>query len=295
MRRHRFWPKWKTRVTALVKLRDWLTAARDGLAQSGVPDPMPEARRLAEFALGLGAGRLTLHLGDSLTAEQQVALQGALSARQARVPFSHIRGLREFWGREFIVTPDVLDPRPETETLVATALERPFDTLLDLGTGSGAIAISLLADRPTTRGVAVDVSAAALSVAGRNAAALGVADRLELVQSNWCAAVTGRFDLIVSNPPYIAQAEMADLSPEVRDHEPHLALTDGKDGLECYRIIAQQAPAYLADGGRLMVEIGPTQARPVCTFFDQAGLIDVAVVRDFDGRDRVVTARAAPR
>jgi release factor glutamine methyltransferase len=139
------------------------------------------------------------------------------------------------------------------------------------------------------------VSTAALAVAGRNAAALGVADRLELVQSDWCAAVTGRFDLIVSNPPYIAPFEMADLSPEVRDHEPHLALTDGKDGLECYRIIAQQAPAYLADGGRFMVEIGPTQAQPVCTFFDQAGLIDVAVVRDFDGRDRVVTARVAPR
>lgn len=269
-------------------------AARTAQAMlGGTPEALREARLLLAHALGLDRGRLHLLAGMNIQAEQ-IPIFGALVARRQRgEPISHILGYREFWKHRFQVGADVLDPRPETETLVAAALRAPFARMLDLGTGSGCIAVSLLAERPAARGVAVDVSAPALAVAARNAASIGVAERLDLIQSDWFAGVEGRFDLIVSNPPYIAQAEMAGLSPEVRDWEPHLALTPGGDGLGAYRAIATGAPAHLAPGGRLLVEIGPSQAEAVAGLFAAAGLAGIAVLRDLDGRDRVVAARAA--
>ena len=267
-----------------------VVAAR--LVDAGVPDAMRDARLLLAHALGIGADRLTLHIGDAVVPEVAARFQALVAARAARAPLSHLTGQRLFWGRSFRVTPDVLDPRPETETLVALALADPFARVLDLGTGTGAILLSLLADRPGATGVGADVSAAALAVAQGNAQALGLAGRAQFVQSDWCADVQGRFDLIVSNPPYIALAEMAGLSPEVRDHEPHLALTDGGDGLAAYRAIAAQAPAHLAPGGRLIVEIGAGQGPDVAAILTQAGFGAVAIHPDLDGRDRLVAARA---
>ena len=154
----------------------------------------------------------------------------------------------------------------------------------------------MLAETGQASGLGVDLSPAALGVAESNARALGLLDRARFAASDWFAAVTGRFDLIVSNPPYIAAAEMAALAPEVRDHEPRLALTDGADGLTAYRAIAAGAVAALAPGGRLIVEIGPTQGAAVAGMFAAAGLAEVRVLRDMDGRDRVVAAllRRAP-
>ena len=189
-----------------------------------------------------------------------------------------------------MVTPDVLDPRPETETLVAAALEQPFARLLDLGTGSGCILISLLADRPSAQGVGTDLSDAALEVARRNAGQLGVAERVRFLRSDWFGGVQGRFDLIVSNPPYIAEDEMAALAPEVRDWEPRAALTPGGDGLAAYRAIAQGAGARLMAGGRLILEIGPTQGAAVTALLRAAGFDCVEIRPDLDGRDRVVIA-----
>ncbi len=211
--------------------------------------------------------------------------------RTAREPFSHLSGYRDFWTGRFRVTPDVLDPRPETESLVHEALKVPFTKVLDLGTGSGCIVISLLVERPEARGVGTDLSDKALLIAGENAAMAGVDDRLVLPVSDWFADVGGRYDLIVSNPPYIAADEMAGLSPEVRDHEPRKALTDEGDGLSAYRVIAAGAADHLTEGGRLLVEIGPTQSEAVCGIFSAAGLEDMAVHPDLDGRDRVVSAR----
>ncbi|MCL4676536.1 MAG: peptide chain release factor N(5)-glutamine methyltransferase, partial [Pararhodobacter sp.] len=205
-------------------------------------------------------------------------------------PISQITGRRAFWGRDFIVTPDVLDPRPETETLVAAALQQPFSSVLDLGTGSGALLLTLLAERPRARGLGVDLSPRALAVAARNADHLGVADRARLVVSDWWSAVEGRFDLIVSNPPYIAAADMARLSPEVRLHEPHLALTPGGDGLEAYRRITALASGFALPGARLLLEIGPTQAACVDAMLTRAGFSEVSTLADLDGRDRVVSA-----
>jgi release factor glutamine methyltransferase len=261
------------------------------LAAAGVPDAATDARWLMAHALGVDPGRLLLVAGDPLPAAAAQVYDGMLSARCARQPVAQITGTRAFWGRRFTVTPDVLDPRPETETLVALALAEPFARVLDLGTGSGCIVVTLLAERAQARGVGADISPAALAVTGANALRHGVADRLILTPSDWFADLGGSYDLIVANPPYIAASEMPGLDPEVRDWEPRHALTDGADGLTAYRTIAAQAPAHLVPGGRLIVEIGAAQGPAVADLFRDAGLSDVSVHADLAGRDRVVSAR----
>lgn len=264
------------------------------LREAGVDDPPRDARALMAHAAGLTPDRLTLHLTDPLTPAQEQLFDDHIAARTRRQPVSQIIGHRLFWGRQFCVTPDVLDPRPETEVLVDIALSQPFSRVLDLGTGSGAILLTLLAERPDATGQGVDLSPGALAVARGNARLLGVMARAELVQSDWYAGVTGQFDLIVSNPPYIAADEMAGLSPEVREWEPHLALTPGGDGLDAYRAIAAGACAHLVAGGRIAVEIGPTQGPAVCAIFASVGLERPQTLTDLDGRPRVVTSRHIP-
>lgn len=259
------------------------------LAAAGVPGAAEDARLLLAHALDLPRHHLAAALAAPLPPERLRRFDAAISARAARRPVSQILGRRAFWKHEFRVTRDTLDPRPETETLVEAALAEPFAAVLDLGTGSGAILISVLAERPGARGTGTDISAAALAVAQENAEKIGVCATFLL--SDWFASVSGTFDLILSNPPYIAQDEMASLSPEVRDWEPHLALTDGADGLSAYRAIAAGAAAHLVPGGRLLVEIGPTQAPAVAALMQAAGLSDLRILADLDGRDRVVGAR----
>ena len=271
------------------------TLFREGVAQlgaAGLPDPAREVRLLLAHALGQPADRLMILLHDPVTPEAEAAFAGLLAARLAGRPVSQILGRRQFWGRNFRVTADVLDPRPETEALIAEALSKPFSRLLDLGTGSGAIAITLLAERAEASGLATDLSPEALAVARGNAATFGVETRLAFAQGSWFEAVAERFDLIVSNPPYITEAEMAELDPGVLAWEPHLALSPGGDGLDAYRAIAAGALAHLTPAGRLMVEIGPKQAADVSALFAAAGLQGVRCLRDFDGRDRVICAQA---
>lgn len=276
-----------TAQTATLALR----AAIARLSEAGIADAPRDARHLLAFAMGLAADRVTLHLADPLTEAQQAGFAAAITARATHQPVAQITGQRQFWGRIFRVTPDVLDPRPETETLVQAALAQPFTQILDLGTGSGCILLSCLADRPKALGVGADISSAALAVAQSNAVALGVADRARFVLSDWTDAVTGRYDMIVANPPYIAAAEMATLAPDVRNFEPHLALTPGGDGLSPYRTIARNAPALMLPEGWLLVEIGPTQGAAVRGFFAEAGLQNLLILQDIDGRDRVVAAQ----
>jgi release factor glutamine methyltransferase len=269
-----------------------LRAAVARLAAAGVPGAAGDARALLAHALCVSPDRLTLHLADLVPPEAALRFEGAVAARVARQPVSQIIGRRLFWGRSFRVTPDVLDPRPETETLVAEALRGPFDRVLDLGTGSGAILLTLLAERPEATGLGTDVSTVALRVAVGNAEALALTPRAAFRRADWCDGVPGRFDLIVSNPPYIAQGEMAALNSEVHDWEPHLALTPGGDGLDAYRRIAAGLSDHLMPGGRVLVEIGPTQGLAVTTLFRAVGLRDLAVLPDLDGRDRVIAGRA---
>lgn len=267
-----------------------IRATAGQLAEAGLPDAAADARRLVAFALGIEPSRLAAAGPPDAAARARLA--DAVAARLQRQPVAQITGFRDFWKHRFRVTRDTLDPRPETETLVAAALEQRWDSVLDLGTGTGAILISLLAERPGCRGVGVDLSPSALQVAAENAARIGVAP--QLLQSDWYAAVPGRYSLIVSNPPYIAAAEMAELSPEVRLWEPAMALTDGGDGLGAYRLICAGAGDHLQPGGWLMVEIGPTQAEAVAALMGRGGLECVSVRADLDGRPRVVAARKPP-
>lgn len=268
-------------------------ALRDAVRQleaAGIAGAARDARVLVAHVLGIAPSRLLLVESDALEAGQATQLERLIARRVAREPVSHLTGRRAFYGRDFAVTPDVLDPRPETETLVEAALSVPFEHVLDIGTGSGAILLTLLAERPGATGTGSDLSARALAVAQRNAQALGVAGRADFVQSDWFAAVEGRFDLIVSNPPYIAADEMAALAPELA-HEPRMALTDEGDGLSAYRALCVGAPAHLRPGGWLMVETGWQQGAAVATLFETAGFTGVAVRPDLDGRDRVVTGK----
>ncbi|MFN3281187.1 MAG: peptide chain release factor N(5)-glutamine methyltransferase [Tabrizicola sp.] len=260
------------------------------LAAAGIDGAARDARALLAHAMGIAPDRLTLHLPDEMTASQARAYEEALAARLLRQPVAQITGTRLFWGLPFRVTRDTLDPRPETEILVAEALSRPFVKLLDLGTGTGCILLSCLKGMPAARGTGVDISEAALEVARENSRKLGLGGRARFLRSDWFAGVSGAFDLIVSNPPYIASDEMPGLAPEVRDWEPHQALTPGGDGLDAYRAIARGAGARMVPGGRLLVEIGPTQGPAVAALFAAAGLVEIRILPDLDGRDRVVAA-----
>lgn len=273
-------------MTAAEALRGAIVVLRG----AGVDDPVRDARKLLAHALGIAQDRLTLHLPEPLVTDQRLAYERMIAARAARQPVSQITGSRGFYGRAFVVSGDTLDPRPETETLIEVALQQPFARVLDLGTGTGCILLTLLAERAKAVGLGTDLSAGALGVARRNAGLLGLAGRAEFVQANWFTGLEGGFDLIVSNPPYITEAEMAELAPEVRNWEPHLALTPGGDGLGAYRAIAGGAAAYLADGGRVVVEIGAGQGADVIAIFAQAGFLKTGIAQDLDGRDRVVTA-----
>jgi release factor glutamine methyltransferase len=263
------------------------------LSAAGVPEPARDARLLARWAAGLDGAGLAAALGDAPGVEEAERFEAGVARREARVPLAQITGERAFWGRPFRVTAATLDPRPETETLVAEALAGPpARRILDLGTGTGCILLTLLAEWPGARGVGTDVSEAALAVARENAERLGLAERAGFVLSDWFAALPSqRFDVIVSNPPYVTVHELEALAPETRLHEPRHALTPGGDGLDAYRAIATGAGRFLAEGGRLLLETGAWQGPAVAGILAAAGLAEIRIVPDMDGRDRVMACR----
>ncbi|MFV2002252.1 MAG: peptide chain release factor N(5)-glutamine methyltransferase [Paracoccaceae bacterium] len=266
-----------------------LVIAGARLKVAGVDTPGRDARKLLAYALKSSVDHLTLVLPEPLSAADAARFVQAIKDRAKRKPVSLITGTRAFFGHEFTVTADVLDPRPETETLVTAALRENFENLLDLGCGSGCILLSLLAERPGARGLGVDVSARAIAVARDNAQRLGLSARASFARSDWLSAVDGRFDLIVANPPYISAPQMRDLEPEVALWDPEIALNGGADGLAAYRAIIAQLSHRLPARGRFMVETGPSQSGAVSAMMAGAGFGDIAVTQDLDGRDRVVT------
>lgn len=268
-----------------------LRAAAATLAEAGVPDPAREARLLLRWASGLDGAAMSARLDAAPSPEEAARFDAAVARRAARAPLSHITGRRAFGGHEFVVSAAVLDPRPETELLVDWALEeRPPARVLDLGVGSGCILLSLLAAWPQATGLGVDASDAALAVARANADALGVAGRATLARGDWLAGVAERFDLVVSNPPYLSGADMAALQPEVRA-EPALALAGGEDGLEAYRRIAARLAEVMTPGGAAFFEVGAGQAAQVAAILRDAGLADIAVRKDLGGHARAIRAR----
>lgn len=268
-----------------------MAAATAKLRAAGVPDPARDARILLAHAARVDAVRVTLIAPEEIAPEISERYEHLVSLRAVRVPVSHLVGERAFYGRGFKVSREVLDPRPETESLIEAALSQPFERVLDLGTGSGCILVTLLAERETATGVGVDLSEGACLQASANAVLHGVAERAQIVQSDWFEVVEGRYDLIASNPPYLAQSEMAAIAPELALHEPAMALTDGEDGLSVYRLIAACAQQYLTAQGRVLAEMGWQQGADVSAIFRAAGWADVAVLPDLDGRDRVICAQ----
>jgi release factor glutamine methyltransferase len=283
------------RVWTVLDLLRWTT---DHFASRGIDTPRLDAEVLLAYALE--CDRLSLYLEYEKPVEEPERAQfRELVQRRAdeRIPVALLTGTREFWSLSFEVTPDVLVPRPETETLVTAALERLPDAeaelrVLDVGTGSGAVALALATERPKARVVATDLSAAALAVAGRNAERLGLADRVAFAQGDLFEPLAGeRFDLVISNPPYIGRGEADSLAPELR-HEPESALYAGADGLEVLRRLVAEASDHLEAGGVLALEIDPRQAPALLQLCTDEGLRDVRVHRDLAGRERAVSALA---
>ncbi len=276
----------------MPRLEALLAEAKAALIKADVPTPALDARLLMERALGFSHSYIVAEPDHQLTDDHVHGFNQLLSRRLAGEPVSRIMGMREFYGRDFKTSPDVLDPRPDTETLIDLCLEHldpeAHQTILDLGTGSGILAITLLAEQPLKRAVAADVSPAALAIAKENAGHWGVARRIGFVESSWFENIDGQFDLIVSNPPYIAAAEIPRLEIEVRDHDPHLALDGGDDGLKAYRAIAGGAANHLTMHGSVAVEIGAGQAADVEIIFRNKGFTCATRRTDLGGHLRAL-------
>lgn len=263
------------------------------LAAAGIEHPARDARLLMAHALGIEPIDVIVREMDNIDPVGLGAFEAAVQRRLAHEPVSRIRGWREFFGRRFIITPDVLDPRPETELLVEQALKRlPHNgRVLDLGTGSGCILLSILSERKDTDGVALDISAAALEVARRNAEALGVMDGVTFLKGSWESELPGPFDVALSNPPYVPAADVPSLALDVRGHDPHIALTPGGDGLDAYRAILASMPRWLRPGGAIGFEFGIGQAGAVSALMSDAGLEAVEVLNDLAGIARAAFGR----
>lgn len=283
---------------SLTLVQAW-GAARARLEAAGLAGPVIDARLLVEAAADATRADIVGDPHRVLTPEQAARLEDYLARREQREPVSHILGRKGFWKIMLSVTPDVLTPRPDTETVIDAVLAAFPDqarfTVLDLGVGSGAILLAILAERPGGRGLGVDVSEDALAVARDNAANLGLASRAAFLRGDWTQGLADAgFDLVVANPPYIASGVIEELEPEVRRYEPRVALDGGPDGLAAYRRLAPEILRVLKPGGRFAVEIGYDQKDAVETLFREAGAVEVRTRRDLSDRDRVVEGLKKP-
>jgi release factor glutamine methyltransferase len=281
-------------TTTLVSL--W-TDVRRRLEAAGIETPVFDARLLVEAGAGVSRLDIVTDPRRPVTDEQVAAVDALVRRREAREPVGHIIGRRHFWTLDLFVSPAVLIPRPETELLVETVLHAIAPDaparVLDLGIGSGAISLAILSERKNATCVGVDISDGALAVAQANADALGVADRLELKHGGWDVSLDGAFDLVLSNPPYVATKDLDTLAPEVARFEPRLALDGGPDGLDAYRAIIARLPHLLPPGGVFAFEVGKGQAEAVTALTQAAGLSAEPPRRDLAGIPRVVWGRRA--
>ena len=288
----------RDRENTLAGVRHDLTRA---FRAAGLDTPELDARILLGHALGLDHERLVVQAGRALTAAERDGIAALMARRLAREPVARILGVKEFWGLALKLNADTLIPRPDSETVVEAALAAVGSDrarqlrIADLGTGSGALLLSLLSELPAARGVGTDLSIAALACARANATSLGLAGRASFLVCDQGAALTGGFDLIVANPPYVASGDIAGLEPEVRDFDPRRALDGGADGLDAYRAIASDAQRLLTRNGALVLEIGADQLEKVTQIFVRAGLPPTVEPRsDLTGVPRALTVKALP-
>lgn len=277
-----------------------LDEAAGKLAAAGLDEPRRRARRLVAAALALSATEVFAYPERPLAVAEAARVAEFLRRTLAHEPLSRVLGKREFWGLELRLSPDVLDPRPETETVVEAVLARLADRarayrILDLGTGSGCLLLALLSELPKARGVGVDRAEGAAATACGNALALGLAGRAGFVVGDWAAALAGRFDIVVANPPYIASDAIDALPPEVRDFDPRRALDGGPDGLDAYREIAAGLPRLLGPDGIFAGELGAGQHEAVAAILAAEGLQVAGFADDLAGIARCVIAEATEK
>jgi release factor glutamine methyltransferase len=273
-----------------------LTEAIAVLSVAGLDDPRRRARRFVAAFLDVPPTELLSHAERALERSVVERLRSSLARIVMGEPLSRVLGWREFWGLRFALSADTLDPRPESETLVEAVLRRILDrnvplSLLDLGTGTGCLLLALLSELPTAIGIGVDVTVGAVLTARENAAVLGFADRARFYVGDWSSALSGRFTVIVANPPYIAGVELAGLPREVRCYDPRRAVDGGQEGLAAYRRIAAGVPALLSNGGIFAVEVGAGQASVAAAILQAEGLLIDDIERDLAGIERCIVAR----
>ena len=295
---------------------DIITVLRNAaaqLVQHGCATPDLDARLLIGHALGLDRLQLMLQAERVLTIEEITQITALVNRRAAHEPVARIIGCREFWGLPFGLNEATLEPRPDSETLVEAILEDsgfrigdladrqkspnpksriPYPTVLDLGTGTGCLLLALLHELPNATGLGIDVAPRAVAQAQANAIRLGLDSQATFQLGNWLEGITDQFDIIISNPPYIARDDIPTLMPEVREHDPLAALEGGVDGLEPYRLIIPQLPRVLKPGGLIAFEVGHTQAAAVSTLLRDAGLTNLTTHQDLGGVARCVLAKA---
>ena len=279
----------------VTSVGDLLAESARRLERAGVPQARRDARLLIAEALGV---RIEMVLGypeRPVTESQRRSAESLIVRRESREPISRILGRREFWGLTFQLSPATLDPRPESETLIEVVLDSLDDRtrrlrLLDLGTGSGCLLLALLSALPKAEGLGVDIASAALETAKTNARSLGLADRTSFVASDWGAAIAGPWDVVLCNPPYVAEGEIADLAPEVAEHEPRLALSGGPDGFDAYRSLIPHLLHLLADDGFAALELGAGQSETAIRLLREAGLQQRSLHRDLAGHERALLA-----
>ena len=286
------------KTSDIISHADMMAAAAKQLRAAAIESPRREARLLLAYVMNVSqedimAGRLPL-----ATHKDALAYKVVVDRRRRREPLAYIVGRREFWSLDFAVGPGVLIPRPESELLVEQALKHFPDSnaplrVLDLGTGSGCLLLSFLSERPNAQGLGVDLSEAALTIAEKNAASLGLSGRASFQRSDWLENVSGTFDVILINPPYIAETAIGGLQPEVATYEPASALYAGSDGLDAYRVIASSLRERMAAGGHAFLEVGQGQAPAVDALLSGQGLLVEGTVCDLAGIPRCVIAARA--
>ena len=276
-----------------MKLKEVLADTAIKLSKSGIEGAARDARILTAFALEIPISELSLKINQQVSEKIIVELEKLILRRINREPISKILGRRDFWGRTFSINENVLDPRGDTETLIDFVIEKPVKSVLELGTGSGAIAITLACEWKEVHVTAVDISEDALLLAKLNAEKFNVQNKIHFLKSDWYDNVRGLFDLIISNPPYIGLAEQDELPAEVIKYDPEIALFAGRDGLDAYKKIIPNLPKFLNQDGFVALETGASQSNQVKNMMNAVGFIDAKIVKDLSGKDRLVAAKLA--
>lgn len=274
-----------------MKLKKVLSDTAIKLSKSGIEGGARDARILTAYALGIPISDLSLKINEQVSRKIISKLEKLINRRIEREPISKILERREFWGRSFSINENVLDPRGDTETLIDYVIEKPVKSVLELGTGSGAIAVTLACEWEEVNVTAIDISADALLLAKINAEKFNVQNKIQFLKSDWFDAIEGIYDLIISNPPYIGLKEKEKISDDVINYDPEIALFAGNEGLDAYKKIIPNLAKYLKPDGFVVLEIGAFQSNQVKNMMNAVGFVDTKIVKDLSGKDRLIATK----